>query len=507
MTVWILGSCGCAGGGRGALQNCNSRSAERARAQPRSFTLHGAPRRHHSLMARHRPMTRTALGIAVLSTGLLWWCSRPLNSELPSTPCPRSGAEVRLATVDDPAPCGGRGARDDDSVGVLISTTTKHAHSEAEPSLRRLLKMTAMRPRLIYVAVDRSSRWGKWLQAAPIWLQRVIGALIGSPLKELRKWEDLARRLHAVSDGVPVIVDVLHMRTCTGRHLALHAFGCSSWLPVFSPRCWTPLFDKNSISYLHGIARLRACVRYVVHTDPDQALQADRHLSRHQHHRQGERNSARWLHRAVSMLRNGDDAYAIMPLPNRQTSCARRRNETSRVTFAALCDCPHASSGWLRFSRGHQLRYSVHDDPTTAGAVACGELLNGHDDRAPHFSFQAFVLDADRFVNGLWPLPVEFRLRDLFHTGGPLGHVEVLLERAEMLAATRNRQVVVPVFVHSSDLGVFKHTVALSGAASKSPPTRAIMRPGAGRISSPRLPLRTGVIREEGRTNASSWRG
>lgn len=443
-------------------------------------------------------------GIALLSAialALGVYICRPEQSTLPCTVCPKA-AEVRspllsepLCAVDQAATAPHNKQPGASEIGILLNTVSGRL-DEVKPTLRRLVKSDAkFRPRLIYVAIDEKQRLFKWLQAMPLAVQRLCGALVpGCRRESVAVLEATALHLQKISDGVPTLVERVQMRSCTGLQLARHAFGCPHpWLlGVLSPRCWFPFFDKNTVSYLYGIARLLACVRYVVHIDPDVSLV--RHppalLSGRETRTKAGRHGS-WVQRAVRLLRANPHTYAILPTRDRsrRPECAVRAAAADNSSGAAgdamrvecVCSGATPSGRWLGRSRAHLLRLpeaepksartneSGYEVGTTgdAGRAAhaastmssggagkfvssfvCAETVVGA--HGEHFSFQAFALDAERFMHALWPLPIRWASADLRRAGGPLGHVEGLIERAH--SHTRAR----PLFMHAADLGVRK---------------------------------------------------
>ena len=346
----------------------------------------------------------------------------------------------------------------DGSIGFFLSTTSGHL-SEVEPTLRRLVRSTDRRatmPRLIFVGIDERGRGYKWLQAMPHVVQRLCGKLVPGCAREgVPALEELAKRVRAIGGNAPTIVERISTRSCTGRLLNRLAFACTStWFPWLFPRCWTPLFDKNTVSYLYGLLRLRSCVQYIVHIDPDVSLPLVHGRAGGSSFAgggmQGNNHARQWVQRAVRLLKEHSDVYAIHPEVANSPRPCRPRNASGTGGFA----CDRSACG----ARGvHTLRLS---HPGRPPRVLCADVYQGT--YGVHFTCQAFVLDPERLMSRLWPLPIQWRSSDLFLMGGPLGHVEALLERAHGLAAERG-QPAWPLFVHGSELGVAKGMIRSSG--------------------------------------------
>ena len=357
-------------------------------------------------------------------------------------------------------------------MAFFISTTSGHLH-EAQPTLQRLITSTSMRPKLVFVGIDERRRVFKWLQATPAWMQRLCGVLIPWCRREaLGTLEALATRLHDVAIGAPVLVERIYMSSCTGRLLARQAFGCNPWLAFMDPRCWTPFFDKNTVSYLYGLLRLRACARYIVHIDPDQSIVPS----------VGEATAAAaWVHLAVRLLGSNPRVYAIMVSSARGRAACRlvapaHHNSSDGVAAhghghgTTRCVCHngneitpqyngHSNPAYFKVVGAHALHvppsHEKQWDHRVRHQYVCGEVVAGH--VGPHFSCQAFVVDIERMATALWPLPIRWNSADLTMPGGPLGHIEALLERAGMLAAAQNHSSAhLPLFLPASELGVGK---------------------------------------------------
>lgn len=380
----------------------------------------------------------TVVLLVVAAVEALTAYAKPEPTQLPTTLCP-SSAEVRSPMLADTsgccsASCGRKEA--DASVGFMLTTISGRL-SEPEATLRQLMHSTTIRPRLVYVGVDEAQRSFKWLQMMPAVFQRLCSRLVkGCSREPVHVLEALAQHLQGVASGAPVLVERINMRSCVGVKLVQEAFACSTTaLGPLLPRCWMPFFHKNTVAYFYGIMRLRACVRYSVHIDSDITL--------HVHAPQ----QIDWVMRSVEVLASNQNAlHTIMPTnPSEEVlgSCRTRHHNLHSLT--TRCNC----SG-VKLGSTHSLSLLSNVQPA-CGFARVGEY-SGRD--GTHFSFQAFVIDVDRFTRRVWPLPIQWESANLHREGGPFGHIEAIMEKATGPASSQD--VPSALFLGPSELGVHK---------------------------------------------------
>ena len=70
--------------------------------------------------------------------------------------------------------------------------------------------------------------------------------------------EQLAEDLHSLSGGVPVLVEVINMASCFGKHLLSAALNCSHEAPIV-PECDLTKFWKNQVRGTWDAVDGRAC--------------------------------------------------------------------------------------------------------------------------------------------------------------------------------------------------------------------------------------------------------
>ena len=271
------------------------------------------------------------------------------------------------------------------TLGALITVTNDKMNAEAT-LLNLMATDSAIDLREVVVTIDFKDKSEAAAASRREWAR--------SNTHELQR---MAQAIRVASGGVPVLVELIDMNSCMGRHLSRVAFRnyAGSGCGVGASTCSTSRMWKNTVAFSWGLARMEACVRYVVHVDNDIRLLPHRPLPG-VHHRHIA-SSFSWVGRAIGVLQASDTVLSVHPLRGRGPSCGASQHDNHE----SRCKCRigrDPTSGGLYMVKATAV---TMPNSSAAGCLLTYEGL--HKPGVPHFSIQAFVLDLQRF-NRLWPL-------------------------------------------------------------------------------------------------------
>lgn len=263
-------------------------------------------------------------------------------------------------------------------VGVLITATSDKP--KPEQTLRTILSSApdiANQLSMILVTIDFRD---KTTSKDAIARRRSWAEMHASSL------QTMADSVQQIGGGsVPVLVELADMHgSCMSEHLSQVAFRdyAGSSCGTSSDSCKTAQFWKNTVAFSWGLARMRPCVRFVVHVDNDIELvrkSGPQYL-----------DSTSWVRRSIRILEAVPNLLSVHPLRGPGPPCKG----------PLRCQCrlgrdPHSG---LHVTRTNAVAIA------NLSAAACLLTYEGpHKPGVPHFSIQAFTLDLQRFQR-VWPL-------------------------------------------------------------------------------------------------------
>ena len=150
---------------------------------------------------------------------------------------------------------------------------------------------------------------------------------------------------------------------------------------------------KTSYAYMWGLLRMSHCALHVAHIDNDYSIVYPRPTPP---------PGLDWVATAVELLARNDHLLSVHPAPHTGVGPASRRPDCW-LNSTAACVCVNTNTCAKMVDGGRMNSFKdVRQLEGTNGSAVCGHTVNALRGGGRHFSFQAWVADATRFVR-MWP--------------------------------------------------------------------------------------------------------